>query len=597
MRIILILFLLLNCSNLFGTEDYFDKFMRRNNYKYPHEHKDKSLNKDSLRIDFYLKKVSAYLSANIDTSIYYLDKVEKELKIYRNDKLNVRFSFNKANYNYLRSQFKLAIEDYKNTLELAKIIEDSITIGRCYINLATSNYYDDNYYDFIKYANMAIDWNKNLKNYNGNMIILELMMNYYMDEGDLDYAEKIVKELMQNAELTKNYISIPWSKKAYVDYLLRADRLEEARKILDEIRPIADTLYYKTLKQEVYSNYVRLMIKMNDKIGLKVFLDSLINHDYKSIVSENDLITLNLIASGLIKLNNYSAAKPILQDVYKKIDSTISLSTKIDVLNNLIEVGKYEKDYKNTVQYLEEKIIYEDSLNKKIRNSIVRKKEIELKVNHHEILLEKREAEANAYKSSIIILALTIILVLIILGIIIFYYNNKKKQLAKQHQAEIERNNYEKEKLNELLKVKEEGLKSQALIIAEYLDKIDKIHIELDKAKEENDNLKQNKELKSIDLLIEELSSENVKEKFRDNFEAKFLEIYPDYFERIKEQFSDITRAELRICALIKLNFDSKGMANILGISPASVDTQRSRIRKKMNLDKNQNLYDFIQKL
>ena len=429
------------------------------------------------------------------------------------------------------------------------------------------------------------------------MIILELMMNYYMDEGDLDYAEKIVKELMQNAELTKNYISIPWSKKAYVDYLLRADNLEEAKKILDEIRPIADTLYYKTLKQEVYSNYVRLLIKMNDKIGLKVFLDSLINHDYKSIVSENNFITLNLIASAYILLNNYSAAKPILQDVYKKMDSTISLSTKISVLNNLIEVGKYEKDYKNAVQYLDEKIIYEDSLNRIIRNNIVRKKEIELKVNHQEILLEKKEAEANAYKSSIIILALTIILVLIILGIIIFYYRNKKKQLAKQHQSEIERNNYEKEKLNELLKAKEEGLKSQALIIAEYLEKIDKIHIELDKAKEENDNLKQNKELKSIDLLIEELSSENVKEKFRDNFEAKFLEIYPDYFERIKEHFPDITRAELRICALIKLNFDSKGMANILGISPASVDTQRSRIRKKMNLDKNQNLYDFIQKL
>ena len=112
MRTILILFLLLNCSNLIGADDYFDKFMKRNNYKYPHEHTDKSLNKDSLQIDFYLKKVSAYLSGNIDSSKYYLDKVGKELNQYKNDKLNVRYSFNKANYHYLMSQFNLAIDNY-----------------------------------------------------------------------------------------------------------------------------------------------------------------------------------------------------------------------------------------------------------------------------------------------------------------------------------------------------------------------------------------------------------------------------------------------------------------------------------------------------
>ena len=80
-------------------------------------------------------------------------------------------------------------------------------------------------------------------------------------------------------------------------------------------------------------------------------------------------------------------------------------------------------------------------------------------------------------------------------------------------------------------------------------------------------------------MLYEVITNKNWKE-----FEARFVEINSIFHKVLTDQFPNLTANELKLCALIKLNFSGKEMANLLGIGLESIHTLRYRLRKKMGL-------------
>ena len=78
------------------------------------------------------------------------------------------------------------------------------------------------------------------------------------------------------------------------------------------------------------------------------------------------------------------------------------------------------------------------------------------------------------------------------------------------------------------------------------------------------------------------------------DFNRHFESINKHFYSRLKAAYPDIGPNDLRICALIKMNLSSKEMAAILNISPDSVKTARYRLRKKLRLNTEDNLTDFI---
>ncbi len=82
-----------------------------------------------------------------------------------------------------------------------------------------------------------------------------------------------------------------------------------------------------------------------------------------------------------------------------------------------------------------------------------------------------------------------------------------------------------------------------------------------------------------------------------EEFESRFLGVYEDFFAKLKEMAPDITPAEVRVCALMRLNMSTKEIARLSGRTQGTVDNNRSRIRKKLRLTEEDNLYDFLSKL
>jgi len=82
-----------------------------------------------------------------------------------------------------------------------------------------------------------------------------------------------------------------------------------------------------------------------------------------------------------------------------------------------------------------------------------------------------------------------------------------------------------------------------------------------------------------------------------ENFQTLFELIHQNFFIKLKEIFGEFTPHELRLTAFIKLNMSSKDIASIIYTSPASVDTARKRLKKKLGLPPHESLQFFIHNL
>ena len=57
-----------------------------------------------------------------------------------------------------------------------------------------------------------------------------------------------------------------------------------------------------------------------------------------------------------------------------------------------------------------------------------------------------------------------------------------------------------------------------------------------------------------------------------------------------------LTVSDKKLCAYLKMDLSSKDIAPLLNMSYRSVEMSRYRLRKKLNLDREVNLTEFLQK-
>jgi AraC family chitin signaling transcriptional activator len=77
-------------------------------------------------------------------------------------------------------------------------------------------------------------------------------------------------------------------------------------------------------------------------------------------------------------------------------------------------------------------------------------------------------------------------------------------------------------------------------------------------------------------------------------FEEAFNNADKNFFNKVKNIHPNLTPTDLKLCAYLRLNLSSKEIAPLLNISPKSVEVKRYRLRKKMELDHDASLTNYI---
>jgi ligand-binding sensor domain-containing protein/DNA-binding CsgD family transcriptional regulator len=79
-----------------------------------------------------------------------------------------------------------------------------------------------------------------------------------------------------------------------------------------------------------------------------------------------------------------------------------------------------------------------------------------------------------------------------------------------------------------------------------------------------------------------------------DNFSMHFNSVNAGFFNKLKDLYPDLTPNELKLSAYLKMNLSTKEIAQLMNITIKAVEVGRYRLRKKLRLQPETNLYDFL---
>ncbi|PQA91224.1 hypothetical protein B0A69_18225 [Chryseobacterium shigense] len=78
------------------------------------------------------------------------------------------------------------------------------------------------------------------------------------------------------------------------------------------------------------------------------------------------------------------------------------------------------------------------------------------------------------------------------------------------------------------------------------------------------------------------------------SFLMKFKELNPEFIKNLLIINPDLENSELAFCALLKLHFTSKEIADYTFVQHKSIQQKKYRIRKKLNIEGDQDIYEFF---
>jgi len=181
----------------------------------------------------------------------------------------------------------------------------------------------------------------------------------------------------------------------------------------------------------------------------------------------------------------------------------------------------------------------------------------------------------------------------------------KKEQEIKEKEKQFQSEAKEKEKeiivlknqkLQYILRHKSQELASSTMNLIrknEILQKINHTLIKIDEVIIETPEKNTiSKNIRHIqDEIRRNVENDNNWTKFQENFDL----VYENYLKRICNQYPHLTHGDKKLCAYLKMDLSSKDIAPLFNTTFQSVEMSRHRIRKKLNLERDVNLKEFLQ--
>lgn len=128
------------------------------------------------------------------------------------------------------------------------------------------------------------------------------------------------------------------------------------------------------------------------------------------------------------------------------------------------------------------------------------------------------------------------------------------------------------------------NLTEQRLFLEEIITRLE----ELEQSAGHSSN---NNDLRSVIALIRQKMSFS---KEKENFYGEVEMIHKDFKTKLETSFPSLTEQEKKLATLIRLNLSNKEIATLLSISPKSVEVSRHRLKRKLGLQSEDNLMQYI---
>jgi DNA-binding CsgD family transcriptional regulator len=100
-----------------------------------------------------------------------------------------------------------------------------------------------------------------------------------------------------------------------------------------------------------------------------------------------------------------------------------------------------------------------------------------------------------------------------------------------------------------------------------------------------------------LEKIIEEIDSEINSDRDWKLIEPQIDRTYNNFMTSLKEKHNDLNLSELKIAAYVRMNLSTKEMAEFMHKTARAIENDRYRLRKKLCLDSNDSLKDYLMNL
>ncbi|MCF8229791.1 MAG: tetratricopeptide repeat protein [Bacteroidales bacterium] len=542
-------------------------------------------------IDSLIAKGKVLLREKNDSSFFLLDSAYKLARksslpktVAQSSKLISDYYFKNEEINKALEYNEEAIRWYRKTNDSVSVAQNMIDIANVYI---TSGAYDK----ALVYSTKALEIfrNKNEKEYETRVINnIGIIYGLWDDTTHAIWYYKKAIDLAQQLGMERE---LQASKLNISIIYLNNKQYYKAIKLLKEVQINAKQIGF--IENYVFAlvNLGALYIKTRDYVEAKNYLLKALPLLPEISNKKVHAFCFNKLGELENLLHNYAEAEVFLLqslEISKKnyfkpdeLNTYISLADLYRSLNDCIHSDKYQRKAFQLKDELLNREIIENTNKIKTRFEFYNLQN-ELKIREAEVGMLHKKQEVNELRLALLLIALVLVMAFLFL---LYIYFQQKAKLNKLRNAEVEK--MLECKINEVSIFGAHILKTKKLLETIKV-KIKKLRLSYDSGKPVKNEIG---EIIAILSHSEEMSNNQVE------LYKRIDELSEFFYINLEDRFPGLTENEKQLCAMIRLGFSSKQIAMLNNIQPASIDIARYRLRKKMNLDANENFYDFLKKL
>lgn len=510
-----------------------------------------------------------------DSTLIYYNKAAAMYKTITSLKGHILVKSGMAIFEFDRGNFDAALKINDTVISLLKTrVNDSVALARAYGINGSIQIQKGNYRIALKQILEQVKILENLDqrvmladSYN-NLAALELTNENF--EQSIAYNQKALGIYQEYNDTFYQAVANNDIGMAYYN----TDDFESAESYLQNGLKLAQELGNVNLEATILANLGITNTKMGryskalefGKKSLQIVKE--IDSKNKIVENLNGLgVTYSAMGDEKRAITYFDQVIPLADSIGNKAFKNLGYQERS---TSYARLGNYKLAYDDLQQYLILKdSIYNESKSQQIEEMRAifdtEKKEQQIAQQETEIELLQEKEKVSALQKWF--LGSGLVLSVLVFGFGFYGFSQR-----------IKRNKLEREKVEAELAFKKKELTTHALHLAKKNEVLESL-------KQKASELKQTDNSgKSYQELIRTITFDQQDDKAWANFTSYFEAVHKDFEKEVVLRYPDISKNELRLMALMKMNLSSKEIANILNISAVGVKKARNRLRKKMQL-------------
>lgn len=304
----------------------------------------------------------------------------------------------------------------------------------------------------------------------------------------------------------------------------------------------------------------------------------------------NSLLTTNRNDLGeyYISVGQLDSAKYYFEMAIKSAQRSNILDDMAMAYYGLYQIFFKKNDFERALVHYKMYTSLKDSV--QVDESMRSVNAVELKMKYEKEQL-KAQNEHNKKKNQWMLVALLLVSGLAILQtVIIIQRKNLLRHMRQKLALENKYTSLKSEISDKELEIahKSKSLTDVALLIKQRDDLTQFLLEELRNLKKQNDEIKRRNLLNNLIVRLNSFTETQVKQT------VVVEQSHRDFVEKLRIKYPTLNKSELQLALFIKTDTSNKEIASMLNIHTKSVNMKRYRLRKKMGISHDTDLYDFL---